>query len=280
MKGSISAWAEEPVGERDRHSGCRVDLRVGGGAQAGSFSGLSAPGRSPRGRRSHHGRSGLTRARGSISAWAEEPYPISLWRGESRVDLRVGGGAFSRSLPLIRRCGRSPRGRRSRSHGHRGPSRRGSISAWAEEPPNRLGLSRRRRVDLRVGGGAAETDFDTELARGRSPRGRRSRFHDDITARRRGSISAWAEEPYWPPVDVVPATVDLRVGGGALRDAVERDGHRGRSPRGRRSQQVHDDDARWVGSISAWAEEPLGNATDHGVQRVDLRVGGGAPTPK
>ena len=97
----------------------------------------------------------LGRDGGSISAWAEEPDVDHVGHDGPRVDLRVGGGA--NVMPDGRRmlAGRSPRGRRSRGNGSLNNPHRGSISAWAEEPVWPPASDRARRVDLRVGGGAA-----------------------------------------------------------------------------------------------------------------------------
>ena len=176
-------------------------------------------GRSPRGRRSHRRSRRLICARGgSISARAEEPRnaarPAGRRQGRSprgrrsrgpersrrssRVDLRAGGGAFSRQADHwldacngvdLRAGGGASLGGRDYS------SDDGSISAWAEEPQVeviarcgarvdlRAGGGARRAsdagvrigVDLRAGGGAVSTrETAARVCEGRSPRGRRS----------------------------------------------------------------------------------------------------------
>ena len=127
-----------------------------------------------------------------------------------------------------------------------------------------------------MGGGAKEERRFRLSAAGRSPRGRRSH-----TSRRRqqqagGSISAWAEEPPTAAVAARSRGVDLRVGGGALGDRQGLGGMRGRSPRGRRSPFGTRQRTPWIGSISAWAEEPQSASLDVLRKWVDLRVGGGA----
>ncbi len=72
-RGSISAWAEDPVSRRATRASARVDLRVGGGSGSFFFAILSSMGRSPRGRRILELRADRRRHLGSISAWAEDP---------------------------------------------------------------------------------------------------------------------------------------------------------------------------------------------------------------
>ena len=72
----------------------RVDLRVGGGAEDVLPPLEWVAGRSPRGRRSLLPRQLAQIARGSISAWAEEPLLTPATSFLTRVDLRVGGGAY------------------------------------------------------------------------------------------------------------------------------------------------------------------------------------------
>ncbi len=114
---------------------------------------------------------------------------------------------------------------------------------------------------------------------GRSPRGRRSLDFECELAVHLGSISAWAEEPATDQTERRPSRVDLRVGGGARSHShifFQRDG---RSPRGRRSPYCLVDFRAEIGSISAWAEEPLKSAAADAAPQVDLRVGGGADGP-
>ena len=194
-------------------------------------------GRSPRGRRSRLRHLRFTLFWGSISAWAEEPVLAASEQANSRVDLRVGGGAGVK-LPVVTVLeGRSPRGRRSQASAEYSHWSKGSISAWAEEPLPVRHRAENSRVDLRVGGGAVILPYPSPSIQGRSPRGRRSQHRCGRLASLCGSISAWAEEPR-----------HLCISPGSSN-----------------------------GSISAWAEEPAIDwqlpECDH---RVDLRVGGGA----
>ena len=132
--GSISAWAEEPIGADIASHATGVDLRVGGGASQCVMGLTETQGRSPRGRRSPSRFADTNVASGSISAWAEEPPAARLLPGMSGVDLRVGGGAGDIKSTPDRSGGRSPRGRRSRRCASLHKPLSGSISAWAEEP--------------------------------------------------------------------------------------------------------------------------------------------------
>jgi len=161
--GSISAWAEEPACRSVFCDGGGVDLRVGGGALATLHAMSQKRGRSPRGRRSPTRSFGRAETRGSISAWAEEPFGRSDNQAVAGVDLRVGGGACVSCLHRLLPQGRSPRGRRSRGQPPRLYADHGSISAWAEEQPGDWITVSSDRVDLRVGGGAAAISIDVYL---------------------------------------------------------------------------------------------------------------------
>jgi len=73
LRGSISAWAEEPRQRRRPHCSMRVDLRVGGGTVDRALRKRANKGRSPRGRRNPVAAAADGAGAGSISAWAEEP---------------------------------------------------------------------------------------------------------------------------------------------------------------------------------------------------------------
>ena len=193
---------------------------------------------------------------GSISAWAEEPCHRQADALAVGVDLRVGGGAFQPRAVMCRLWGRSPRGRRSLAPRACWPCKRGSISAWAEEPAWCRARDTCKGVDLRVGGGADKDGNGDLLSVGRSPRGRRSLKGIPVHVTTQGSISAWAEEPHVRRPGRSCHGVDLRVGGGAASASLMATVCAGRSPRGRRSRLGLVVIAGPLGSISAWAEEP------------------------
>ena len=66
----------------------------------------------------------------------------------------MGGGAEVRIFSRQQQMGLSPRGRRSRNNNIRKVEEEGSISAWAEEPVEKMTGNISGGVYLRVGGGA------------------------------------------------------------------------------------------------------------------------------
>ena len=152
----------------------------------------------------------------------------------------------------------------------------GSISAWAEEPWEARPTVGRYGVDLRVGGGAFLPVPSEATQYGRSPRGRRS---PDVSRQLYGQarVDLRVGGGALPVTrDLRPTRVDLRVGG-AAGDPTATNMREGRSPRGRRSLCSPRLCRVEIGSISAWAEEPVPFRMALSFARVDLRVGGGAP---
>ena len=95
-----------------------------------------------------------------------------------------------------------------------------------------------------------------------------------------GSIPAWAGEP--APTRSRPrrCKVDPRVGGGARQRSSKISAIRGRSPRGRGSPELRVAGVDPLGSIPAWAGEPLPQQRAPAQCGVDPRVGGGASGPQ
>ena len=151
---SIPAWAGEPRAAWSRRPCSGVHPRVGGGAADGQVRDVDKPGPSPRGR----GSPGCACARRpcsrSIPAWAGEPCSRGSSRTSGRVHPRVGGGAAARRDMADLIGGPSPRGRGSHPGARGGPSRPGSIPAWAGEPDFFAMWTRASKVHPRVGGGA------------------------------------------------------------------------------------------------------------------------------
>ena len=234
--GSISASAEEPRGARASRGLVRVDLRERGGARPTAGRERTESGRSPRARRSPRRELRRRTGAGSISASAEEPGKPRARTTRPGVDLRERGGAVVLVFrdDLVR--GRSPRARRSLGPHATAPSDNGSISASAEEPRWPRRASRPRRVDLRERGGARSTRPSRPRRAGRSPRARRSRMEPRSAYKKRGSISASAEEPHAARGRRLSPGVDLRERGGAYRVAGVHGHGAGRSPRARRSR--------------------------------------------
>ena len=194
-RGSIPAWAGEPLLTSAPATTGRVDPRVGGGADTWEWDANQNPGRSPRGRGSQRPARAAAAVQGSIPAWAGEPrrHPTTPWR--SRVDPRVGGGALLAASSAVTGAGRSPRGRGSRNTEALVNAMPGSIPAWAGEPRAVRRAGHLPGVDPRVGGGANDISRMIAATVGRSPRGRGSREPARVAFRFRGSIPAWAGEP-------------------------------------------------------------------------------------
>ena len=273
---SIPAWAGEPRAGPRYRDGRKVHPRVGGGAGAWHRDTESASGPSPRGRGSpdvlHH----VAGAQGSIPAWAGEPETIRHRLAGRTVHPRVGGGADDAYRLALLGQGPSPRGRGSRRRVLGRRLRERSIPAWAGEPRKILGVDVRVAVHPRVGGGAALRPNRRQQAQGPSPRGRGSRLAVALVASVAGSIPAWAGEPRRIPCRRRPRSVHPRVGGGAEhRERLVEDAD-GPSPRGRGSPGLGGQPGEVVGSIPAWAGEPLAAAVAHALSAVHPRVGGGA----
>ena len=274
--GSIPAWAGEPRHHAIVTRPARVDPRVGGGAAERFVHSRPGEGRSPRGRGSRV-RQGLEPGtKGSIPAWAGEPYRITPTGGDTRVDPRVGGGAGDRVAQACALEGRSPRGRGSHDRRAVEANPDGSIPAWAGEPTIASSARDQGAVDPRVGGGAPRVPLRLVGRRGRSPRGRGSRVRQGGGVAAQGSIPAWAGEPAQARPSSLTAGVDPRVGGGAKMFGRADERQEGRSPRGRGSPLGDEPVPTRVRSIPAWAGEPRTDASGLRHDEVDPRVGGGA----
>ena len=153
---------------------------------------------------------------------------------------------------------------------------RGSIPAWAGEPPSGPTICRRRTVHPRVGGGAYFRCRRRRRCMGPSPRGRGSRRCHGSGARTDGSIPAWAGEPRHRRGIGRTPRVHPRVGGGACPSCPKSRIWNGPSPRGRGSLHQRAGGGELLGSIPAWAGEPTASPTCSPRRRVHPRVGGGA----
>ncbi len=239
-----------------------------------------SPGRSPRtrgSRRKDHGQRGVD---GSIPAYAGEPSPAQIFLPGRGVDPRVRGGARSLSFPSPLARGRSPRTRGSLKVSRQRHDRRGSIPAYAGEPCPCRAVAGRQGVDPRVRGGACRRDGHDFLPAGRSPRTRGSLLGKAQGKRRGRSIPAYAGEPLWARGKDGDGRVDPRVRGGATINRLTAIAEAGRSPRTRGSQVTTTDPVSVLGSIPAYAGEPVLTDAEHGTYRVDPRVRGGASVAK
>ena len=275
-RGSIPAWAGEPYGPSCGPPRCRVHPRVGGGAYLVDCRAEVIPGPSPRGRGSLARRFRCGTIARSIPAWAGEPVQRREKRDRAVVHPRVGGGAPGRCERGARERGPSPRGRGSQLADREQPQYRGSIPAWAGEPPRHPFAGNPCTVHPRVGGGARLRILSMALSMGPSPRGRGSHKTGPVAIARIRSIPAWAGEPLTAGRTAAASGVHPRVGGGAIHSTGRRGSPDGPSPRGRGSLERCGSDQGSRGSIPAWAGEPSGDTPRHGVAAVHPRVGGGA----
>ena len=255
-RGSIPAWAGEPVRSIARSYASSVYPRVGGGTHQFVNRTFDGVGLSPRGR----GNLALTANPigiiGSIPAWAGEP---STYRDSNEVTTvypRVGGGTEANRTIAERLAGLSPRGRGN--HRWRCPQllRERSIPAWAGEPPPGAYLPSSITVYPRVGGGTKAIRTRDAGLTGLSPRGRGNPSAPTSLKYRRRSIPAWAGEPQQRLPGRPGDTVYPRVGGGTPLPGPLRSQPGGLSPRGRGNPPRSVCQLARSGSIPAWAGEP------------------------
>ena len=136
---SIPAFAGEPCCRPARLPRSTVHPRVRGGATAEEGNQIVIDGPSPRSRGSPPGQMRRIRRMGSIPAFAGEPGDRSPTHRGREVHPRVRGGAPALMLAKCAEAGPSPRSRGSQRRA-RAPRRgRGSIPAFAGEPPARTG---------------------------------------------------------------------------------------------------------------------------------------------
>ena len=193
--GPISANAEEPRAARSARLSAWAYLRERGGTQAPSAWLRSVWGLSPRTRR-NPSCAGETGTRpGPISANAEEPPRCSCPRAPSRAYLRERGGTTAVSRLPVWTTGLSPRTRRNLMSILMGYLILGPISANAEEPLVSGSTHGSSRAYLRERGGTVAVQVKGWCGWGLSPRTRRNPGLPFPQHRRRGPISANAEEP-------------------------------------------------------------------------------------
>ena len=274
-KGSIPAWAGEPVSLASRFPPIGVYPRVGGGTHSWAGRLRASSGLSPRGRGNHHpaiAHDGLDR---SIPAWAGEPPPRARTLPPVSVYPRVGGGTVHVLNRRPSLAGLSPRGRGNRVQRWDVRTRCGSIPAWAGEPLlGPLGVIT-QTVYPRVGGGTGMARKTSQSALGLSPRGR-GNPHAAIIPRGPGrSIPAWAGEPTCRTGSRRFRMVYPRVGGGTGPPCVVTEAVHGLSPRGRGNRRGQYKDTGEGRSIPAWAGEPRPGLSTRKEQTVYPRVGGG-----
>jgi hypothetical protein len=214
--GSISACAEQPSGPRVLPRAIRVDLRMRGAALLPCSLAAISTGRSPHARSSPVGEVNGRKVCGSISACAEQPAWGSMNPSPSRVDLRMRGAAPGSASTSTTTTGRSPHARSSLLPRAAAVALAGSISACAEQPRRASAPRRAPWVDLRMRGAAMLSFASRWHTTGRSPHARSSPPVAAQQARRRGSISACAEQPRSARCSSRARRVDLRMRGAAV----------------------------------------------------------------
>ena len=272
---SIPAWAGEPPAWAGARAALAVYPRVGGGTSGVGRCSCGPSGLSPRGRGNQGGCPiGLSAWR-SIPAWAGEPSGGRQCVCVRGVYPRVGGGTDDNRALLRYSEGLSPRGRGNLPQAASPIPYRRSIPAWAGEPVLIRPRPVQGRVYPRVGGGTRVWRSAMLSDIGLSPRGRGNPAQGLELRVRVGSIPAWAGEPSSADRLLEKRRVYPRVGGGTELIARSRVFVHGLSPRGRGNHPQPVDDLRAVGSIPAWAGEPLEVANPPGQKWVYPRVGGG-----
>ena len=256
-RGSIPAWAGEPVRSIARSYASSVYPRVGGGTHQFVNRTFDGVGLSPRGR-------------GNLALTANPIGIIVL-----RVYPRVGGGTFKAGWDKAVGIGLSPRGRGN--HRWRCPQllRERSIPAWAGEPPPGAYLPSSITVYPRVGGGTKAIRTRDAGLTGLSPRGRGNPSAPTSLKYRRRSIPAWAGEPRYRGLYGHSRGVYPRVGGGTPHVPCVNSPAQGLSPRGRGNHSGSRRGDALFRSIPAWAGEPPSWPPPPPTSAVYPRVGGG-----
>ena len=255
--GSIPAWAGQPIGVLRDTLLRRVYPRVGGATRAGRPAGVLDRGLSPRGR-GNHGRADVdARGCGSIPAWAGQPHLPThpLWN--QAVYPRVGGATRFSGVIDERRRGLSPRGRGNHDVVGHPQLAFGSIPAWAGQPHRVTKAKGIFAVYPRVGGATVLIENGVIPLKGLSPRGRGNRTYYGLYYSKSGSIPAWAGQPRPSRRLLSSCTVYPRVGGATLRHRIHSPGENGLSPRGRGNPGPARLWTWLLGSIPAWAGQPV-----------------------
>ena len=163
--------------------------RVGGGTTVHDSKPHQQTGLSPRGRGNQVTAAAPGYQRGSIPAWAGEPWIRRNTTLMARVYPRVGGGTPASPLSILPSLGLSPRGRGNLLKPLCLGLVAGSIPAWAGEPRFMIPSRTSKRVYPRVGGGTAERQFNRAEKGGLSPRGRGNLIDKDGRLDTQGGLS-------------------------------------------------------------------------------------------
>ncbi len=248
---------------------------MGGGTPLGRSTRSSLSGPSPRGRGNRDLGERAEHNDGTIPAWAGEPNKPITNAWVPRDHPRVGGGTLQCTWKLIVASGPSPRGRGNHPIDRKAQGRLGTIPAWAGEPRIDLPSPARLRDHPRVGGGTIRLHHVAGLDQGPSPRGRGNLDLQSLRIGGRGTIPAWAGEPWCRPHGSRAGRDHPRVGGGTGSMITAMFGVQGPSPRGRGNRGRGGERQSHLGTIPAWAGEPSSLRVGMIPPGDHPRVGGG-----
>ena len=186
----------------------------------------------------------------------------------------MGGATQGVNLLTQFNTGLSPRGRGNPYQVNEGTLDGGSIPAWAGQPGKEGKKLRRPEVYPRVGGATRLTSGCWKACWGLSPRGRGNHKGPLPGRNWSRSIPAWAGQPYRLPKRRNLTKVYPRVGGATPSTAKEFGTWNGLSPRGRGNLEQGSGNHIGLGSIPAWAGQPLPSPANLKLIPVYPRVGG------
>ena len=212
-KGSIPAWAGQPVCASTYGSRLPVYPRVGGATPAGASRVHPCIGLSPRGRGNPGSRPSPVVLSRSIPAWAGQPAVAVSVAAVMAVYPRVGGATAPCPPCATQSSGLSPRGR-------------GNPTALPKPSPG-------NPVYPRVGGATRSLSLNPWQHTGLSPRGRGNPPRSSWPCAVRRSIPAWAGQPGVGGAVRQETPVYPRVGGATVHEMVHAWQVSGLSPRGR-----------------------------------------------
>ena len=253
----------------------KAHLRASGGTRSNASSRSALRGASPRERRNPPRRRQWRWLPRRISARAEEPARRGAANICAKAHLRASGGTSHIADPPEADWGASPRERRNHNSGHIAMTRYRRISARAEEPVAMRFVWSSRRAHLRASGGTRLHTAQLVHRAGASPRERRNRPAHSDHRRRRGRISARAEEPTLVTTAQPSMRAHLRASGGTGAWSCSTAPQKGASPRERRNQIRYADKLEDLGRISARAEEPKPSSSIRRTDTAHLRASGG-----
>ncbi len=274
--GSIPAYAGQPINESLNSGDGRVHPRIRGAAitYASVPSGTQGP--SPHTRGSLPRGSRFGECPGSIPAYAGQPLALPVEERPRRVHPRIRGAARQREGQGCQEPGPSPHTRGSPSKNRRYTRASGSIPAYAGQPAARRRRSARRRVHPRIRGAAILLQRHHFGAQGPSPHTRGSQPVQVRVDPQAGSIPAYAGQPFRTSPAARGTRVHPRIRGAAWTNIDGPKFFQGPSPHTRGSPSRSSSRASSLGSIPAYAGQPLRRRARVQGCRVHPRIRGAA----